>query len=327
MGMHHSIDVLGGTGGAAGFGGRRAYGDMVNAYDAAERKAYQRLSNRAIEAASTVAFDHTGYPTRVRSESELWRYADVMQDGRAKATFDQLGGLTEHEFKLLQRVTDRAAKVTKLRCAKRIVPKDAPMRALMTYREIAAFYPTGKVFELGPGSGYLGAMLDLDEYDYRSTDITQAFHLWQRIVVGDRQMPWWEWIDIERPDFPVDVITVNHALNEMQPRALQYLIVRAEHMLGTRGAMFVESWGAEYHRSTAQTASLFDRRGWHASVQGGCHVLTPPAFEVVPGKTPLAERSKTWADVEAMWAELGADEMTPDDAFMKFCDRSRGLER
>lgn len=339
----HSVlgGLKGGIGGAAGFGaqlrdngvysantegsstfgkgGRGAPGDMVSAYDCAEEIARARLSNRAIEAASTVAFAHTGYPTRIRRENELWRYADVMQDGRAKASFDQLGGLTEHEFKLLKRVTDRAAKVTTLRCGKRIVPRDAPMRAVMAYREIAAFYPLGNIFELGPGSGYLGAMLDLDDYDYRSTDITQAFHLWQRFLVGDRQMPWWDWMDIERPDFPLDVITVNHALNEMQPRALQYLIVRAERMLGNRGALFVESWGAEYHRTTAQTASLFDKRGWHASTQGACHVLTPPAFDTVPDKAPLAERSKTWADVEAMWQEFGAEDMTPDDAFMKFC--------
>lgn len=329
MGMHHAFDALGGgAGGAAGFGGEAQTERMVSAYDAAERNALSRLSNRAIEAASTVAFDHTGYPTRIRSESELWRYADVMQDGRARATFDQLGGLTEHEFKLLRRLTDRVASITKLRCHKRIVPKDAPMRAVLAYRQITAFYPAAdreackrgpSVFEVGPGSGYLGAMLDLDGHDYRSTDITQAFHLWQRIMVGDRQMPWWEWMDIERADFPVDVITVNHALNEMQPRALQYLIVRAERMLGTRGALFVESWGAEYHRSTAQTASLFDKRGWHASVQGGCHVLTPPAFDTVPDKRQIEERSKTWADVEAMWHELGAEDMTPDDAFMKFC--------
>lgn len=321
--MMHTVTALSGTGGAAGFG---EHGDsnILAAYDIAEWYALGRLSNRAIEAASTVAFDHTGYPTRVRSENELWRYADVMQDGRARASFDQLGGLTEHEFKLLRRVTDRAAAVTALRCGKRIVPKDAPMRAVMAYREITAFYPSEyqqrpNIFEIGPGSGYLGAMLDLDDYDYRSIDITQAFHLWQRLLVGDRQMPWWDWMDIERLDFPVDVITVNHALNEMQPRALQYLIVRAERMLGNRGALFVESWGAEYHRSTAQTASLFDKRGWHASTQGACHVLTPPAFDTVPDKAPLAERSVTWADVEAMWHEFGAEDMTPDDAFMKFC--------
>jgi hypothetical protein len=310
------IEIGGGVGGAAGFGGNV---DRVAAYDRAEQSAMLRLSNRAIEACSAAAFAHTGYPTRVSSEAELWRYADVMQDGRAKASFDQLGGLTEHEFKLLQNATVEAADATAKHCAKRIVPKDAAMRALLAYREIDAFYPGARVFELGPGSGYLGAMLDFDGHDYRSTDITQAFHLWQGMLVSDRQMPWWDWMDIDRPDFPVDVITVNHALNEMQPRALQYLIVRAERMLGTKGAMFVESWGAEYHRTTAQTASLFDKRGWHASTQGACHVLTPPTFDTVPEKAPLAERTKTWADVEAMWRELGAEECTPDDAFMKFC--------
>lgn len=298
--------------------------DVVSSYDQAERQAHSRLSNRAIEASSTAAFDHTGYPTRVTDERALWRYADVMQDGRAKASFDELGGLTDHEFELLKRVTVRAAAMTAARTDRRIVPKDAPMRALLAYRQITAFYPVGsRVFEIGPGSGYLGAMLDADGYDYRSTDITQAFHLWQLLLLADEirepQMPWWVWVDIARPDFPVDVITANHCLNEMQPRALQYLIVRAEKMLGDSGALFIESWGAEYHRSTQQTASLFDKRGWKASTQGACHVLVPPAFNAKPVKAELAPRTKTWADVEAMRSDLNAQAMTPDDEFMKFC--------
>ena len=294
----------------------------VEDYDRAEQDAKSRLSNRAIEASSAVTFEHTGYPTRVDTLRALWRYADVMQDGRARASFDLLGGLTEREFSLLRQVTEKAAIVTAAHTRKRIVPKDAPLRALMSYRQIAAWKPKASVFEIGPGSGYLGALLDADGYGYRSTDITQAFHLWQSMLRGGGnliQMPWWNWIDLKRPDFPVDVIVANHCINEMQPRALQYLIVRAERMLGTSGVMLVEGWGAEFRRSTQHSVACFGGRGWRISPRDYCDMLAPPQFEALPEARATEPRPVTWDQIEAMWADLGAAAMTPDDEFMKFC--------
>ncbi len=293
----------------------------VEDYDRAERDAKSRLSNRAIEASSAVTFEHTGYPTRVDTTAALWRYADVMQDGRAKASFDLLGGLTKREFTLLRQITMRAARLTAAHTDKRIVPKDAPLRALMSYRQIAAWKTGAKVFEIGPGSGYLGALLDADGFDYCSTDITQAFHLWQGVLLGKPvQMPWWDWIDIARPDAQVDVIVANHCINEMQIRALQYLIVRAERMLGKSGVLFVEGWGAQFRRSTEQSLGLFGNRGWRVSPRDYYHLLVPPAYDAERAMQASDQpRDVTWSQIEAMWAELGAAEMTPDDEFMKFC--------
>ena len=51
------------------------------------------------------------------------------------------------------------------------------LRALLIVRTLKALYPEKKrlVFEIGHGSGYVGALLLADGYAYASTDIVQAF--------------------------------------------------------------------------------------------------------------------------------------------------------
>ena len=56
--------------------------NIVENYNQAERAGRATVSNRVIEAFSLEVFETLGYPCRIDSESELWRYHDVMQEGR-----------------------------------------------------------------------------------------------------------------------------------------------------------------------------------------------------------------------------------------------------
>ena len=287
-------------------------------YDEAERRAMSRLSNRAIEACSPAAFNYTSYPTRVSGMEELWRYADVMHDRRARGCFDMLNGLTPHEGAVWVSAIHEAANITEFMC-RRIVPRNAPLAALVAYRIINSFYETPpSVFEVGPGSGYLGKYLVLDGARYTSTDVTQAFCLWQNIFLGAAQIPWWNWIDHNREDFSVDVIVANHALNELSENALRYLIVRAERMLGNTGILIAEQLGAGYLRNEHQTSDIFTQRNWKQHGVHGykCSVFVPPGSEL-PQILKIEDRNVTWDDIEATWQKLGAVP-NPDDEFLDF---------
>ena len=292
--------------------------DPVAHYDADEAAALLRLPNRAIEACVPAAFHHTDYPTRVTHKSALWRYADTMHDRRARKIFDKLGGLTVLELSLLAAITSRVSAVT-ASFGHTIIPINAPLAGLFAYRMVKSYYASGTVFEIGPGSGYLGAFLLRDGFDYRSTDITQAFHLWQNEFFGTPQMPWWEWIDHKRPDFPVDVMVCNHALNEMRESALRYLIVRAERMLTENGVLLLDDLGAGYLRHEQQTADIFNSRGWNiAHIGAKSYAFVPPGRKP-PVLRPLEEKTRTWADLEKLWADLGATP-NPDDEFADFIE-------
>ena len=77
----------------------------VKEYEARENEAVAALPNRIVEMVNPVVFASEGYPTRVRNDSELWKYLDVMHETRFERDFATLfgGGMTEQEFALLQR--------------------------------------------------------------------------------------------------------------------------------------------------------------------------------------------------------------------------------
>jgi len=282
------------------------------AYDAAEREAMKRLPNRVIEASRAVAFQAVGYPTRVSDVEELWRYADVMQETRLRLTFDAIGGLTEREFELLAQITGIVADLTETLCRHRVVPGASLMRAIPVYRAIKLHRPNGgSVFELGPGSGYVGALLAADGYDYRSSDVAQAFFLWQmhllraiRPGIEEQQLPWWDWMSLTSPP-AADVFTANHMLNEMHARALVYTVKTAKEMLGKAnppGVFLVEDFGATVLRKTEQTQSAFNAMG--------------VAIGVVASNRDRVTTTRGWPDLETLWADYGGVPRSDDERFL-----------
>lgn len=297
---------------------------IVSDYDNAERAARLRLSNRQIEASQTEAFARVGYPTRVTDQNELWRYADVMQEDRAKASFDMLGGLTEREYELVVDLTDKTQKLTE-RMGNIVTPTASVLRAMVVYRQVAMLYPDhASVLEIGPGSGYVSALLALDTFKVYSVEAAQAFALWQKLLRQSYPnaewvtVPWWDWIDGRAPS-TVDCITANHCLNELHHNALFYLIRRAEEMLGTKGILILESLGSEVVRTNKQTLECFVRRGWAAAQAGHCVAMLPPGN---PAKYFDAQvydpMSRTWDDLVKLWG--GRMPEGRDEKFLAYCE-------
>lgn len=278
-------------------------------YDEAERAAMKHLSNRMIEAARAVAFNHVGYPTRVSAVEELWRYADVMQENRLRGTFDAIGGLTDHEFELVEHVTKRVAGLTGELCGRQVVPGASLIRAIPVYRAIKQIFPNGgSVFELGPGSGYVGALAVADGYRYGSTDIAQAFFLWQQHLLhalrpgaADNQIPWWQWMLLTSPP-AYDIFTANHALNEMHAHALIHAVRVAKEMLAGKGVFLVENFGSTVLRPTELTRSVFQAIGQPVTEIGAGRMNTNP--------------TRQWADLEAMWQAYGGVPQSADERYL-----------
>ena len=75
--------------------------NIVEKYNQAERAGRATVSNRAIEAFSLELWNTLGYPFKVDIESELWRYHDVMQEGRFNENLRLIGSYSEHDFDLI----------------------------------------------------------------------------------------------------------------------------------------------------------------------------------------------------------------------------------
>jgi hypothetical protein len=265
----------------------------IESYEAAESAALGSLSARAIEAFGPVTFNATNYPTRVRNERELLRYADAMHETKGARYFKPPYLYSRQEADLVGGICDAVANFTESQHGKRVRPWMAPLAAVHPLRAIVALVKalelrSPSVFELGPGSGYLGAALIRLGYRYASMDNTQCFYLWQNRLyqhlagnslrdlasdagpdatteIGSQpvvHMPWWHFVGDDRDQsHRADVVVSDHALGEMSRLALRYLLRTAHDMLAGDGPklFFFTSPGASFVSDLAALLAEFER--------------------------------------------------------------------
>lgn len=217
-------------------------------YDRAEAEACARLPADVVAAFRPVAFEAYGkeWCRRVASLDELGPWVDCMHEGTERIMANLGGRLTDFERDATKLIADKAEGLSGVR------PEAALLQAVIPFRWVRRFRPRQcAVLELGPGSGYLGALLRGLGYDYRGFEITQPFFLWQQRLWGEH-LPWWDAFKYAR----FDLIVACHMLNEMHATALRWLIE------GARCPILVEGWGSQGIRTRSVSRGMFDAAGW-----------------------------------------------------------------
>jgi len=265
----------------------------VGDYDLAEQNAIENLPNMVVEAVQPVFFNSVGYPSRIRNLSELFKYTDAMHELAFEDRFSGLlQALTESEFDLVRQLTISVSNFSEERFGQSYLARASIIESLNVFRHIRYLFGDARprVFEIGPGCGYLGAMLIDQGYPYAATDVSQAFYLYQNhfwnfisqarlneLAKGvddweDNQdhasgvathVPWWKFVQLTPDTSPqFDVIICNHALCEMHPNALGFTLNVARAMLDGGGhakAFVFHGWGSDRRQSHASVAQQFYR--------------------------------------------------------------------
>ena len=248
--------------------------NLVEKYNQAEREGRSTVSNRAIEAFSLELWNTIGYPFKINDESELWRYHDVMQEGRFEANLRLISNCTDHEFELLTKTAKQILGFSERHFPIRNSGKHALTRSLYQYQLIMKNRPHDgplKILEIGPGSGYLGMLLANDGHEYFAMDAAQAFYLYQKKLWSDvygadyfdysessfgpanaklTHIPWWRFANLSIPLPNIDIVTVNHALAEMHENAVKTIFSRLYEMWGDddKKIVIAESLGYDYSK-------------------------------------------------------------------------------
>ncbi len=197
--------------------------------------------------------------------------------------------ITPEEFDRLQKLLGIVCNFTERSFGRLLIPRAAMAQSLQVARHVQILFDGRKarVLEVGCGSGYLTAFLNLMGHSVCATDITQAMYLyqnrlWNWVVAGSgnggsgsggkvhelalashagasmeppppghiMHIPWWRFAQL-RPETmaALDVVTCNHALCEMHDLSLRFLL------LLSRAAL----------RHDGQVAKFFLFEGWGAS--------------------------------------------------------------
>lgn len=243
----------------------------VEQYDQGEALGRRSLSYAEIGAFATTTFALMGYPTRVEHESELagfidWNFSSSNREYFMKDNFVRGPAVTttisHSEYALLRSLGDKVQEMTAelfqrpMRPISSLLAQMGLFRVLMEIRKAVPGRPLS-VFEVGPGNGYLGALLTLNNYKYISTDNAQSLYLLQSRLLSHiagaefidwaaspgggpsdlaahrvHHLPWWEYVRLRhRQDVQVDVVVSNTNLGEMNYAALLYTIRCAAQIL------------------------------------------------------------------------------------------------
>ena len=262
----------------------------VEQYNRAEEDALALLPNVPIAAFRPVSFLLEGSPTYVKSEKELWKFVESQHMNTFEGDFLNFldGAISVGEFELLRHLAEKVLRFSQSNYGKEIVARPTTALSINVLRHIEYLFgdERPKVFEIGPGSGYLGALLMLQGYPYAATDVTQGFylhqnHLWNYITDGKvvevgfdtgRHMessepggvvhvPWWEFAKTRLDGMPeFDVVTCNHALCEMSHHAVWFTLAIARALLRGNGSPKVflfEGWGAQRLSLKSQVTQWF----------------------------------------------------------------------
>jgi hypothetical protein len=223
-------------------------------YDAAEKDARVSASYPALRCFSAVAFAQVSFPIRVDDERELIRYADIMQETLSRREHLEERTYSEAEAEAILKVSSQIRALTGNLYGRTVQPLMCLFPPVPILRAVEAIAKARgrrlRIFEIGPGSGYLGASLINAGHSYASMDIAQALYQWQNRLFGsiekDSQewvldegtkakcihVPWWQFAHYhEALPIKADVVICDAALGEMETLGLFYNLLIARAMI------------------------------------------------------------------------------------------------
>jgi hypothetical protein len=276
-------------------------------YDAAEAAAIVLASYPAIRAFRPVAFSQVNFPTRVREEQELIRYADVMHELADRDLWYRRTPYSAIERTLMMGVSNDIEALTIRQFGTAIRPFMCLFPPIPLLRAINALAGDQRpsVLEIGPGSGTLGAYLIKSGFPYWATDNTQALYLWQNRLFGHLAgdafadlvtdpvpskttlIPWWRFAEMFRGPPAMDIIVCDAALGEMDTFAVHYIArIAAEMLKGSKiGAILFSNIGEPRISTPFYIQQLFFKFGFSEQRIGSITAFSLkqlPPIEMVP---------------------------------------------
>lgn len=216
------------------------------------------------------AFEDCGYPTTISKKSDLKKFVDHNFEYGIDEIFKKDGHhsviayknlFTSYEVQKLKKIRELIGKFTKKNYKSCIKPignllvQSGPWRAIEQINSYFFKSKQLKIFEIGPGHGYLGALLSLVKYKYYSYDVTESLYLWQNhllncvnngklneyLITNPKKfgsskighLSWWQFCDffVDNKLKGFDIVYSNSNLCEMHPIALKINLAACRELI------------------------------------------------------------------------------------------------
>ena len=265
--------------------------NFLDIYNSTELNNINELPNTIVQIFSSNAFDDLSYKKYIKFEEDVTKYVDEMHEYKKeikKYTF------SEEEFNFLKDITVSVENIqNKLEIKKKILPYSSLISSLGIIR-IMNMLPINKknlnVFEIGPGSGYTGAMIIKNNHNYFAVENTQGFYMWQSFLYKElndnfqedllikknididqkiTHIPWWEFSKFfekfQKLDNQIDLIICDHALAEVNKECLKYIAILSKSLLNEKNyapLFLVRTFGAFINSNYWEILKVFNDAGF-----------------------------------------------------------------
>jgi hypothetical protein len=277
----------------------------IDEYNMAERQARESASYPAIRAFSPVAFAQVNFPTRVSAEQELRRYCDIMYELLPRREWLETKLYSAQEVVAIRQLVAQIRTITQRSFGRAAEPLMCLFPPIPIFRAIEAIATAQgrrlNVFEVGPGSGYLGAYVLNAGHRYSAMDNCQALYLWQNrlfaSIVDDcaewafdrgaahgiafelhaTHIPWWHFARFhESLPAKADIVVCDAAMGEMDTFALRYVLRIMQAMLveSDCGAFIYQNLGEERVHQRAFVESYLAQLGFQGFQVDGVSIFS-----------------------------------------------------
>jgi hypothetical protein len=271
----------------------------IELYDQRESEATIAASYPALRAFSTAAFAQVNFPARVKHESALIRYADIMYETRSREEWLTSKFYSDQEAQAMLRLSAQIEQLTGRLFDKPVQPLMCLFAPIELWRMVEYLAATAGrrliVLEIGPGSGHLAAYLLNAGHRVIAIDVCQALYLWQNRLFSsydldewaatdvrafpphrDRaqvtHVPWWHFARFhERLPLTADVVICDAALGEMDHFGFRYVLHLAKIIVrqSDLGCFLYQNLGEERFQSRALAEQYLAHIGFRLQRIGG----------------------------------------------------------
>ncbi len=331
----------------------------IDTYDREEREVRERIGYTEYSAFGTKTFDDFGFPTRMARDDQIFRFVDWYNQQDPQRLEPNLffrdaaleTNYTLDEVQLLTKLSQATYAITEKYCEKPIRVHFNHQGSVGLFRVTQAIADiSGKeqlsVFEVGPGCGYMGAMIGFAGHNYCSYDVTQGYYIWQSRLhehlfgnefsefVGNPEVrldqrgriahiPWWVYMTLYR-NCPIeaDVVISNSNLGEMSYDCLRYVLQLSKQMLERSDiSLFVfANPGACHMNMEILIWKELEKAGYERITEKNVYAFVPPGKTPPPGITEILEERIPLYDPSGLGKTVGVED------FVDFTDDDMGDE-
>ena len=265
--------------------------NFLEFYNSAENDHIRLLDNKITQIFSSNAFNNLSYNKNITSAEDVTKYIDEMHEDKFEI---KNYNFSQEEFNFLINIIDEVENIqNQLGYRNKILPYSSLVSSLGIIRIIDKL-PLNKkdlnIFEIGPGSGYTGAMLIKKNYNYFSVENTQGFYVWQSLLYKKlsknfqenalykkeiniknkvTHFPWWEFSEFFTKNkifnSKVDLIICDHTLAEVRRECLRYIAFLSKDLLNINNyapIFLVRTFGAFINSNYWEILKIFNKAGF-----------------------------------------------------------------